>query len=44
MLYLHYHNDYGYQIWQGGYMQWRASFDKATKSLEQVVLQGHVAN
>ena len=27
--YLHYHNTYGYQTWQGGYIQWKAFFYKA---------------
>ena len=44
MLYLYYHNDYGYQTWQGGSMYWRDFLDKVTKSLNRVVLQGHVTN
>ena len=44
MLILHYHNDYGYQLWQGDSIQWKASCNKVTKSLNHVVLQGQVAN
>ena len=43
MLYFHYHNDYGYQIWLGGSIYWRPSLDKVVTSLDYVVLQGHVA-
>ena len=44
MLYLDYHGDNGYQTWQGGSMQWRASFNEVTKSLDHVILQGRVAS
>ena len=44
MLYLHYHNDYGFQTWQGGSIQWRAFFNKIKKSLDHGVLQDHVTS
>ena len=33
VLYLRYHNYYGYQTWQIGCIQWRTPFNKAIKSL-----------
>ena len=30
--------------WQGGYIQWVAPFHKVTRSIDHVVLQGHVPN
>ena len=36
------HIDYGYQFWQGRDIQWGVSFQKVTRSFDQVVLQGHV--
>ena len=42
MLYFHYYNDYGYQMWLGGSICWRPSLDKVANSLDCVVLQGHV--
>ena len=44
MLYLYYHNDYGYQTWQGSSIEWRMSFSNVRKSLNDVLLQGHVTN
>ena len=44
MLYLDCHGDNGYQTWQGGSIQWRASFNEVTKSLDHVILQGRVAS
>ena len=38
MLYLHHHNDYGHQIWEADYTQWRASYHKVTRSLDHVIL------
>ena len=35
--YLHYHNAYGYQTWQGGYIQWEASF-KPTRPINHMIL------
>ena len=39
---LYYHNDYGYQTWHGGSIQGTACLDKITKSLDHLLLQGHV--
>ena len=35
--YLQYHNAYGYQTWQGGYIQWEASF-KPTRPINHMIL------
>ena len=44
-LYLHYHNVYGHQTWQGGDLPWGALTHKATWPLgNNVVLQNHVMN
>ena len=39
-LYIQYHNAYGHQAWQGGYIQWGASFHKVKRPFDHVALQG----
>ena len=43
-LYLHYHNAYGYQTWQGGDLPYGAPTHKITGHFGQVVLEDHVSN
>ena len=33
IFYVHYHNTYGHQTWQGGCIQWGASIHKVTKTI-----------
>lgn len=40
MLHAHYCHDYDHQTWQSGYIVWGASFHKAIKYHDNVVLQG----
>ena len=43
-LYLHYHNAYGHQIWQGGDLPWGAPIHKITWPFDHVILQDRVTN
>ena len=43
-LYIHYHNAYGSQTWQGGDIERGASLHKVTRLFVHVVLQGHMNN
>ena len=40
-IYLHYHNDYGHQTWQGGDLSWGVPTHKITRLFDHVVLQDH---
>ena len=42
LLYVRYHNAYGYQTWQGGDIKQGASFYKVTRPLDYIVLQDHM--
>ena len=43
-LYLHFHNDYGYQTWLGGDLPWETPTHKVTWPSDHVVLQDHLIN
>ena len=42
--YLHYHNAYGHQIWQGGDLAWGAPTHKVTRTFYHAIFRNHVAN